>query len=380
LKILVVNWQDWTHPRAGGAEFHLREVFRRIAARGHRVDLLCTAFEGAASEERLDGINVIRRGGTYPLFNYVVPNVWRRVLRRHDYDVVVDDLNKVPFVTPLYVDRPVVALVHHLFGETIFQETNPLFGSYLWLSERPVPWIYRRSYFIAVSDSTADDLVARGVARDRIAIIPNGLPDLDWSSILALPKSPDPVFVYLGRLKRYKRLDLALEAFARVAAHHPEARLVIAGEGSHRPALERRAEDLGLGDRVEFTGWVSDEDKWALLRRAWALVYTSPKEGWGIGSLEAQRVGTIALVSDAPGLRDTVVDGVTGRVVPHGDVAAFAAAMEEAIERPERRRAMEEAAVRRASRYSWNHAAEGTLAVLERAITESRSGSGAVAP
>ena len=375
-KILVVNWQDWTHPRAGGAEFHLREVFRRIAARGHRVDLLCTAFDGAAPEERLDGINVLRRGGRYELFNFTVPMVWRRALHRTDYDVVVDDLNKVPFATPLYVDRPVVALVHHLFGETIFQETNPLFGSYLWLSERPVPWIYRRSRFVAVSDSTADDLVARGIDRQRITVIPNGLPDLDWESILALGKSASPLFVYLGRLKRYKRLDLALQAFARVAERHPDARFSIAGEGSHRPALQRLAEELGLAESVDFPGWISDDDKWSLLRRAWALVYTSPKEGWGIGSLEAQRVGTIALVSDAPGLRDTVVDGVTGRVVAHGDVAAFAAAMQEAIERPERRRAMEEAAVRRASRYSWDDAADATLAVLEAAIAEAPAAEG----
>jgi glycosyltransferase involved in cell wall biosynthesis len=245
-KILVVNWQDWTHPRAGGAEFHLREVFRRIAARGHRVDLLCAAYDGAAAEERLDGINVLRRGGTYELFNYTVPRIWRGVLRHHDYDVVVDDLNKVPFATPLYVDRPVVALVHHLFGGTIFQETNPLFGGYLWLTERPIPWIYRRARFVAVSDSTADDLVVRGIDRDRITVVPNGLPDHDWDSVLAQAKSPAPLFVYLGRLKRYKRLDLALAAFARVRERHPEARFAIAGEGSHRAEIERQAAELGI--------------------------------------------------------------------------------------------------------------------------------------
>jgi glycosyltransferase involved in cell wall biosynthesis len=369
MKILVVNWQDWTHPRAGGAEFHLREVFRRIAARGHRVDLLCTAFEGAAAEEQLDGINVIRRGSAYNLFNYSVPSAWR-VLRKNGYDVVVDDLNKVPFATPLFVNRPVVALVHHLFGDTIFQETNPLFGAYLWMSERPVPWIYRNSAFVAVSDSTADDLVSRGIPRERITVVPNGLPDLDWGSILAIPKSAYPLFVYLGRLKRYKRLELALDAFARIAEGHPSARLTIAGEGSHRAALERRVADLGLSSRIDFPGWVSDADKWELLRRSWALLYTSPKEGWGIGSLEAQRVGTIAIVSDAPGLRDTVVDGVTGRIVRHADVTALAEAMVEAIQRPERRRAMEEAAVRRASRYSWDDAADETRAVLEAAAAE----------
>ena len=370
MRILVINWQDWTHPRAGGAELHLREVFGRIAGAGHRVDLLCARFDGAAAEETLDGINVIRRGGVYELFNYAVPGLWRRVLRKSDYDVVVDDLNKVPFYSPLFVDRPVVALVHHLFGATVFEETNPLFGSYLWLSERPVGPVYGRSRFIAVSDSTADDLVARGIARERIAVIPNGLPDQDWDSWLALPKSEAPLFVYLGRLKRYKRVDLALEAFARVATRHSAARLTIAGEGDHRPALEGLARELGVAERVEFPGWLGDDAKWRLLRGAWALLYTSPKEGWGIASLEAQRVGTIAIVSDSPGLRDTVVDGETGRVVPHGDPAALALAMERAIESADERRAMEAAAVRRAAGCSWDRAAEETTAVLAAAVAE----------
>jgi glycosyltransferase involved in cell wall biosynthesis len=369
MKILVINWQDWTHPRSGGAEFHLREVFGRLAGRGHRVDLLCSGFEEAPSEESLEGINVIRRGGVYELFNYAVPGAWR-VLRKNGYDVVVDDLNKVPFYSPLFVDRPVVALVHHLFGATIFEETNPVFGTYLWLSERPLAQVYRNRRFIAVSDSTADDLAARGIGRDRITVIPNGLPVLDWERYLAIPKDEDPLFVCLGRIKRYKRLELALEAFVGVVGRHPRARLAIAGEGDHRPTLERHVDRLGLDGRVEFPGWVDDEAKWRLLRRAWALLYTSPKEGWGVASLEAQRVGTIAIVSDAPGLRDTVVDGETGRIVPHADVAELTRAMEETIEHPDYRYRMEKRAAERAAGFSWDRTADDTLAVLEAAAAE----------
>jgi glycosyltransferase involved in cell wall biosynthesis len=93
VRILVINWQDWTHPRAGGAELHLREVFGRIARQGHGVDLLSAAYPGAASEERLEDITIIRRGRRYALFNYAVPGVYRRVLRQNRYDVIVDDLN-----------------------------------------------------------------------------------------------------------------------------------------------------------------------------------------------------------------------------------------------------------------------------------------------
>ena len=373
-RILVVNWQDWTHPQAGGAEIHLRETFRRLAGRGHRVDLLCVSHGDAASEERLDGINVIRRGGSRATFNFAVPRAWRAFLSRNDYDVVVDDINKVPFYTPLFVEPPVVALVHHLFGATIFQETNPAFGSYLFLSERPIPIVYRRCPFIAVSPSTAADLERRGVEPDRIHVIPNGLPDVpDEDALLASPKSPEPLFVYLGRIKRYKRIELLLEAFARIAPALPGARLVIAGDGDHRAELERAAGRLALDGRVEFPGWVGEDDKWRLLRRAWAVGYTSPKEGWGFSSIEAQRVGTIAIVSDAPGLRDTVVDGVTGRVVPHGDVAALAGALMAAAADPAARARMEAAAIERARGYTWDAAAEATESVLAAAAGTERA-------
>jgi glycosyltransferase involved in cell wall biosynthesis len=372
VRILVVNWQDWTHPQAGGAEIHLRETFGRLAGRGHRVDLLCVAHPDAPGEERLNGINVIRRGGSRATFNFAVPRVWRAALSRNGYDVVVDDMNKVPFYLPLYVDPPVVALVHHLFGRTIFQETNPLFGAYLWLSERPIAAVYRDCPFIAVSPSTAADLERRGVGSGSITVIPNGIPDLpDEDALLALPKDPAPLFVYLGRLKRYKRVELLLEAFARVEPELPGARLVIAGDGDHRAALERDARARGIAERVEFPGWVGEEEKWRLLRRAWAVGYTSPKEGWGFSSIEAQRVGTIAIVSDAPGLRDTVVDGETGRVVPHGDVTALADALLAAARNREERDRMEARAILRARTFTWDAAADATESVLVEAIEAS---------
>lgn len=371
MKVLVINWHDWTHPRSGGAEIHLRETFTRLVDAGHRVDLLCAGGEDLPGEERLQGITVIRRGSR-ATFNWTVPRVYRRVLAKNGYDVIVDDLNKIPFFSPLFADRPVVALVHHLFGGAIFQETNPLFGGYVWFSERPLPAVYADSPFIAVSPSTAADLAERGVQPERITVIPNGLPEIDVGRLLEIPKTQSPLFVYLGRLKRYKRVDLLIDAFARVVVETGDATLVVAGDGDHREALEARAAELGLGHRILFPGWVEENEKWHLLREAWALGYTSPKEGWGIVSLEAQRVGTIAIVSDTPGLRDTVVDGETGRVVPHGDVTALAEAMLAAIRLPGERGRMEIAAMERAADFTWKAAAAATERVLAGAVENGR--------
>jgi glycosyltransferase involved in cell wall biosynthesis len=284
--------------------------------------------------------------------------------------VIVDDLNKIPFLSPLFADKPVVALVHHLLGRTAYHETNPAFATYVWLGERPISRAYRHAPFIAVSKSTEDELVRRGVRREQITVIPNGISDRPFDELITKEKSPTPLFVYLGRLKRYKAIELILEAFALLSNDHPDARLVIAGDGDHRSQLERRAAASG-SDRIEFIGWVGEEQKWELLRSAWALCYTSPNEGWGISSLEAQRVGTIAIVSDAPGLRDTIVAGETGWAVPHGDVRSLVAAMKRAIAEPEERHRLELAGIERAKGYTWDAAAAETLAVLQTATGKS---------
>jgi glycosyltransferase involved in cell wall biosynthesis len=87
--------------------------------------------------------------------------------------------------------------------------------------------------------------------------------------------------------------------------------------------LEARAASLALGDRVKFLGFISEEEKRAMLRRAWAVALTSSKEGWGISNVEAAACGTPVVASDAPGLRESVVDRETGFLVPHGDVEAL---------------------------------------------------------
>jgi glycosyltransferase involved in cell wall biosynthesis len=197
----------------------------------------------------------------------------------------------------------------------------------VWLCERPLPWAYRRAAFQAVSASTCADLVTRGVPRDRIEVIPEGI-DPDWyRPDPATPRAARPTFLYLGRLKRYKGLEIALRALAEARRSRPDLTLEIAGQGDDRPRLERLVATLGLTGAVRFLGFVSEAEKRRLLRQAWAVVYPSPKEGWGISNVEAAGCGTPALASDSPGLRDSVRSGETGFLVPHGDWHALAERM-----------------------------------------------------
>ena len=304
MRIVLVNWQDRENPQAGGAEIHLHEIFGRLASRGHEVTLLCGGWPGCPSQASLDGIDVVRVGTrlTWPA---LARDAYRRLVRDRPHEVLVEDINKMPLYTPHWGARRVVGLVPHLFGGTVFQELAAPLAALVWLSERPIARVYRNAPFHAISESTADDLVNRGIRRDLIRVIYPGIDTLHYAPDAAC-RSASPLFSYLGRLKRYKGIDLVIRAFAEAAL--PDATLEIAGAGDHRPALERLAASLDLDGRARFLGRISEEDKVSLLRRSWALAFASPKEGWGITNLEAAACGTPVVASTSPGIRESVRD------------------------------------------------------------------------
>ena len=323
LRIAVVNWQCRDNPLAGGAEIHLHEIFGRLAAAGHEVVLLCGGWPGCPPRATLDGIEV-HRVGTRQTFPFLARRYWHRHLVQRAFDVVVEDINKVPLFTPTWRLPKLVGLVPHLFGGTAFQELAAPLATAVWLAEKPIPWFYRGHAFEAISESTKEDLVQRGIAAERIRVI---FPGIDSQHYTPAPaqRADRPVFAYLGRLKKYKGVDLVLRAFA--ACEVPEATLEVAGAGEFRAELERLAETLGVASRVRFLGRIDETEKCALLRRAWATVFASPKEGWGITNLEAAASGTPVIASNSPGIRESVKHDETGFLVPHGDVAAMAACM-----------------------------------------------------
>ncbi len=364
MRLLVVNWQDRENPQAGGAEIHLHEIFGRLARRGHDVTLLCGGWPGCPPTATLDGIEVVRVGTRYT-FPFLAKGAWRRTLASRGYDLLVEDINKVPLYTPRWGATPVVGVIPHLFGGTAFQELPAPVAAMVWLAERPIPSVYCDVPFEVISESTAEDLVARGIAREQIEVIYCGIDSLAYTPG-AGTRSPTPVFAYVGRLKRYKRVDLILRAFAKLGPG--TARLEIAGAGDYRPDLERLARSLDLGDRVRFLGRIGEDEKVALLRRAWAMVFTSPKEGWGITNLEAAACGTPVVASNSPGIRESVRHGETGFLVAHGDVEALALAMSRLMADPVLVETMGAAGRRFAGHFTWERAALETEAHLARVL------------
>lgn len=361
--LLILNERDLGHPWAGGAELHITEMAKCFVRRGYEPTLLCTWYHGAREEETTDyGLRIVRFGNrvTYYLR---LPRAVRHEARRPG-TVILEHLNKIPFCTPLYAPAPVVLVTHHLFGWTAFRQVALPIAAAVVALERLIPWVYRGRPFIAVSPSTRDDLVARGVAAESIRVIPNGL---DHSLYYATQgsRSERPTLLVLGRVEFYKRIDLVLRAVAALAPLIPSIHVLVVGDGRARTRLQQLARDLGLAERVTFTGFVPDALKVQYIRNCHVVVNTSEKEGWGLTVLEANACGLPAVASDVPGLRDAVRHGETGLLVPHGDVPALVQALRTLVENPDLRERLGRGAVEWAQQFSWDKAAEQTLEVVE---------------
>lgn len=374
MRILLTNWNDRENPQAGGAEIHLHELFGRIAQWGHSVQLITSGWPGCAPQALVDGIQVTRVGGRHS-FAWQARGAVRLALRAQPFDVVVEDINKVPLFLPTLTRLPFVAIVPHLFGTTAFAEASLPLASVVWASEQPIPWVYWKAGFHAISESTRDDLVRRGIPADRVVVIHPGVDSVLYRPDPATPRAERPTFLYLGRLKRYKGVEFALRAVAAARQARPDITLDICGQGDDRPRLEALAAEIGLAGAVRFLGFVSEEEKLWLLRRAWAVVFPSPKEGWGITNVEAAACGTPALASDSPGLRESVRHGVTGYLVPHGDSQALANRMLELAADAGLVDRLGRAARGFAEGLSWDSAARATVAHIEHVIADRKGGS-----
>lgn len=364
MRILALNWNDLENPYSGGAEVHLEELLRRLVKRGHEVTLFCSGWQGCKPETTVEGVRIIRRGMRYT-FNFVAPLQLRKLVRREKFDVLIENLNKVPFFTPLYLNIPTLVLVNHLFSTTVFRETNFVLGSYVYLLEKPLVPVYRGLKYNVVSESTLEDVVARGVPREDVSITYSGIDKQTYVQDPSVPKYERPTVLYLGRIKKYKSVQHLIQAFARVREKLPNARLMVVGSGDYLPALKSLAAQLKVADAVEFPGFVTKENKVERMRRSHAIVLPSPREGWGLTNTEANAVGTLAIASNVPGLRDSVKDGYSGFLYEYGNIDELTEKLMLVLKDPNLRQKLEQGALEWAAKFDWDSAAEQLESILQ---------------
>jgi glycosyltransferase involved in cell wall biosynthesis len=356
MNILALNWNDLKNPYAGGAEVHLEELLRRLVSYGHQVTLFCSGYSGCLPEEVVEGIRIIRRGSRQN-FNLIAPIHLRRLVRENKFDILVEDINKIPFYTPLYLKIRTLVVIPHLFATSVFQEINFVIGTYIYLAERPLVTVYRGKPFNVISESTADDIAKRGVPREDISVIHCGIDRELYSYDQSIPKYEDPTILYLGRVKKYKSVQHLILAFKQIKEQVPESKLMIVGTGDYLPELIKLARSLGLENEVDFPGFVSTEEKVERMRRSWVAVMPSLKEGWGLTNIEANSVGTCVVAANVPGLRDSVKNGETGLLYPYGDVHELAGSLLKIIRDDAYRERLEAGAMKWAETFNWDSAA-----------------------
>ena len=367
-QLLAINFRDPAHPEAGGAELHLEHVLLEAVRRGWRVTWLAAGFPGGAPESEHRGMRIVRRGSWWS-FNFVVPRVLAREFSHgRTPDLVVEDVNKVPCFAPWFTRARVAVVVPHLFGTTAYREANALVATYVLALEALIPWAYARCRFVAISDSTRDDLVARGIDGSRVEVVPCGLDHERYRADPATAKAQRPTLTFVGRLRRYKGLDWVLRALPAVRLRVPDVRLEVIGDGPYAADLRAQAARLGVEDAVEFLGFLPSTEKVRRLQSAWAALQPSPKEGWGLTVVEAGACGTAVVASDAPGLRDSVRRDVTGLLVPFGDDAALAGALIRVLTDAPLRERLARAGIEWAAGFRWDECGRRSLDALEGAV------------
>jgi glycosyltransferase involved in cell wall biosynthesis len=349
MRILIAAWRDLANDLAGGSEVLIDRLCRGLTERGHDVTLLCANPVGEGHTYR-----VHPNGGTIDQYLRAPLVYWSRY---RDADLVVDVANGVSFYTPLWRRKASICLVNHIHTdqwEQWFPRPVATVGRALEL--RAMPAAYKHRLFVAVSPSTADQLVTMGVDRERIRIIINGtdIPDSPGD------EAPEPLFVGLGRLVPHKRFELAIEAFNQIQPL-VGGRLVIAGDGPDRTRLLDMA-----GPGVEVPGRISDADKHDLLRHAWLMVHPASHEGWGLVITEAAAHGTPSLAFRVPGLQDSVVDGMSGVLVDHPE--ELAETWLRLARDPAERARLRHGARRRAAACSWEATVDRFEEICEEAV------------
>lgn len=369
LHILIFNWRDTNHKFAGGAEVYVQEIAKRFVKEGANVTMFCGNDGHSSRSQVIDGVNVIRRGGTYLVY------FWAFVyycLRFHGkYDVIIDCENGIPFFTPLYSRRLIFLLVHHVHQEVFREHLRfPLSTIAEMLEGKLMPGIYRNKPVITVSESSKLDLISLGISkRKEITIVQNGINHKEYRKSR---KASYPLFSYVGRLKPYKNIDVAIKAFKRIATLYPTARFEIVGQGESMDSLVTLVSDLDLKGKVIFRGKASEEVKTEILGKSWAMIQPSMTEGWGITVIEANACGTPVIASNVHGLKDSVVDGKTGVLVPVKNVGAFFDAMQKIVKGPVYREKLSKQAAVYAKEFSWDKSAETFYQTIIQTLKEQK--------
>jgi len=363
MNILILNWRDKKHSWAGGSEIYIHELAKRWVKLGNNVTIFCGQdIDGKLPErEVLDKVTIVRRGGMFSVYYWAIIYYFRYF--RKNTDLILDVENGIPFFTPLYSRKKKVCLVYHVHDRQFFYELSfPVNYIGYFLEKYIFPILYKNINIIAISKSTKKELVKLSFKANKIFIVEPGV--FINGGKLIVKKYSKPTIVYLGRIKKYKRLDILINIFPQVLKEIPKARLIIAGWGSEAPFITDLAMKSKARRRIELIGPVSELEKRSYLAKSWVFVNPSLHEGWGISIIETNLLGTPAIAFNVPGLSDSIKNNFNGFLCKNED--EMVRAIIEILENDKMRKIMSENSKKWAIQYNWMKASKKSLGVLNK--------------
>lgn len=339
----MLNWRCPTNPKSGGAEYVTRKHLEAWTLAGHEVYWLAGGYPRAKTYEKLPVSEItkkqfsqikpplaarssqlaadspfihLHRFGS-PLTIYLLAPFLYWFKWRGDFDLVIDQIHGLPFLTPLWAWRSrKIAFIHEV-AQSIWDLMAPwpmnIIGK---LYERLYFLLYRHIPFWVDSNSTKDDLVRYGIQPSLIHVIPCAI---DLEPVTEVPEKENTLtFIFLARLVKMKGIEDALRIIAEVKKTTPDVKLWVVGGGdpTYISQLQNMAKEIGIEPNVEFKGRVNEEEKVTLLRRAHWLLHTSIHEGFGLTVLEANSQGTPVIAYDVHGLKDLIQPNINGLLLP----------------------------------------------------------------
>jgi len=306
--ILWLSWRDIKNPEAGGAEKVAIEVASRFVKDKIPVTIFTSHFANAKSQENIRGVKIIRRGGliTCRLFAFLY-----YIRRADEFDLIIDEINTIPFFSVLWAKNKTITLIHQLAKEYWFKQTIfPL--NVLGFIIEPI-WLklYKNSPTLALGTSTKKDLKKIGFSK-----VQTYRPGIDFKPQHITKK--EDLILFLGRLIPAKGPDHTINAFNIIHKSHPETKLIIAGRGKEKylEKLKKLSKRHNLQKAIEFKGFVTEKEKINLLKKSKIVLIPSVREGWNLVAIEASAFGCVPIAYNVPGLCDSIKNNQTGLLVP----------------------------------------------------------------
>lgn len=311
MNILVFNWRDPKHSWAGGGEIYIFEQAKRWVKMGHEVKVFCgqNIDKKLPSFEQIDGIKIHRKGGRYSLYIWAIWYYFTHF--RGGTDIIIDVQNGIPFFSPIFSRLPKVCFVYHIHAKQFFYEVPPPLNYIGYAVEKFIfPLLYKNLPIVAISKTTKKELIKIGFDKNKIYVVYCGMNTSNSND--STKKFSQPTVLYLGRIKKYKRVGLLVNIFQKIVERVPKAHLIIAGWGTEASHLADIIMMSQLRRKISLVGPVSNQEKKNLLSKSWLFVNPSIGEGWSIAVIEANVYGTPAVSLNVSGLSESIQNGKTG--------------------------------------------------------------------